>query len=406
MSASRKVLWLALLLFAAGCGRSLAPRHAGSATPSGSAAVTQAQSQTLTPRLTFRGVSVSLARDLSPRVRTNESFYVFDHGYLALDTIAAYASLEQIQWLPGGTEATTNAAGSEAIVLRSTLADPQGRGDRPTFGPGRQEVTVHAPDRAGGGDIKIFFLSGFPPCSWFAGPDPDRWPASSDGDGRAVDVLDWATFATNPAWPPDGRPYFGPDSLDYIPTRRLPPGGDFERRTFYELRGDRIYARSEGDTVRQGSWIVVVLGGYDRDSRYEPVVVPTDPALPPGFTPGSGDDPVLQSLGYVGAPIAFRTGIQTLQPGGSRLVSSFSLAFPNFDPGSFRRSPNVAGYIRAVYAGPSCVTSLAQDADGVIESLVLDPFALVALVDAGGGTPLDRQQRRHVLTFHVAPAPQ
>ena len=67
----------------------------------------------------------------------------------------------------------------------------------------------------------------------------------------------WDQLAELP-WPQDGQRYFGPDSFRFVPTLRRPLAGASTHGTFYEIYGNRIYARSEGDTVHANAWIVRV----------------------------------------------------------------------------------------------------------------------------------------------------
>jgi hypothetical protein len=273
-----------------------------------------------------------------------------------------------------------------------------------TFAPGIHLFQLQAPERAGGGLVTVFFAAGFAPGAWWAGPDPSRFPPSSDGDGRAVDVTDWSRFETRPAWPPDGRGFFGPDSFAFVPSRRRPVDDDFARRTFYEIFGDRIYARSEGDAVHQDSWVVLVNGGYDRDSPYEPAVSPLDPSLPPGFASSPDRYAVLIEQGLIGSPTAFSANVVTRLPSGQLLIPAFSVPYPSFDPSSVFFAPRVFHYWRASVPGKAYAVAIAVDAHH--QRLPASPAELVALtdlVDAGGGSPADRDRRRQVLTFHVRP---
>jgi hypothetical protein len=114
---------------------------------------------------------------------------------------------------------------------------------------------------------------------------------------------------------------------------------------------------------------------------------------------------VLQSLGFVGSPIGFQHQVSTRLPNGQVARAPRSPLYPNYDPLSFLRAPVVAGYVRAAMAGRVYVVSYATDAHQLVEAGITDPVALVALVDAGGGTPAQRLARRRILTFHVAPGP-
>jgi len=274
-----------------------------------------------------------------------------------------------------------------------------------TFPDGFLLVALEAPEAAGGGSVWLWVRVDFAPEEvWWAGPDPSRFPPSSDGDGRAVDVLDWASFSTSPAWPPDGRGAFGPDSFRVVPVARTPVNHDLERRTFYEIWGDRIYARNEGDVVHQGAWVVFVNGGFDRDSPYAPVVSADDPALPSGFA----SQPDLYSLLIardrpIGSPIGFRLVVPMRLDDGRLVLPPQTVLYPAFDPRSVFRAPHVAGYWPVPLAGTSYACVYAQDAEGRLSPAPggIDMLALTDRVDAGGGTPEERRWRRQVLRFEV-----
>jgi hypothetical protein len=393
-----------LFLVAAGCGKTLAP-DVGPKVLSDGAGVGAAGS--FTGRLKAVGAIVSLDRNFNPHVSRNEAFYVEElaPGESRTDTVPAYATVKKFEWRPAAPGQADDVSerrlgvGAPTEPATATVADPP-IGE--VLVPGIHEFLVEAPDHAGGGQRAFRLMAGFLPDAWWAGPDPDQWPASSDGDGRAVDVLDWATFTTVPAWPPDGRRYFGPDSFAYIPSVRRPPRDDFEARTFYEIYGDRIYARREGDVVHLNSWIVMVHGGWDKDSPYTPKVDAADPGLPADFASQPDRYPVLQSLGLVGSPIGFRHRLTVKLPDGTIYRPASTNLYPIFDPTSVFRRPQVAGYVKALLPGTTYVVERAQDADGLLSPDIPDPIGLVALVDAGGGSPADRIARRRVLTFRVA----
>ena len=398
---------LAVLVTSASCGKHLSTDPAGDSLLASDGAWNdpESTSRPFTVRLKVVGTVVILDRDFTPRVHRNHSFYVTSPG--PLDTVPAFGVLESIQWRPTagiGPSPVDEPIHARAAGDASSAAIPEVAEPGQVFAPGLHELTLEAPAHAGGGEVTVQLMAGFIPSTWWAGPDPDLWPASSDGDGRAVDVVNWSSFTTVPAWPPDGRPYFGPDSLDHIPSVRRPPGDDFERRTFYELYGDRIYARREGDAVHQGSWVVLVNGGCDKDSPYVPRVDPSDPGLPADFSAGSGRYPVLQSLGLVGSPIGFRNQLTVRLPDGEVLRLPQSGLYPVFDPLSPFRLPVVAGYLQASIPGRAYVVARAQDSDGLLDAAVLDPIGVVARVDAGGGTPEERLARRRIIVFDVEPA--
>ena len=393
---TRFTLVLALLL-AAGCAKPVAPvvgRSGADAASVVSDARAAAAGRAFTVRLEFVGDVVTLDRAYQPRVRHDVVFYVTPPtpGATGMDTVPAFSVLKQIQWRPA----------ARAIARPGEPApEPLARDTSRVFAPGIHEIVLDAPPRAGGGTVTVRFFVGFAPSTWWAGPDPARWPRSSDGDGRAVDVTDWVRFTTVPAWPPDGRRYFGPDSFRTLPSQRRPVGDDLDRRTFYEIYGDRIYARSEGDTVHLNSWIAFANGGFDRDSRYLPRVVAGDPALPPDFESSPALFPVLLPQGLVGSPIGFRAQLSTRLPDGTVARSATGGTYPVFDPGSVFRLPQVSGYWRAVFPGKGYLLVRAVDADGIIDPAPADPVRLADLVDSGGGTEADRLLRRRILTFTV-----
>ncbi len=171
--------------------------------------------------------------------------------------------------------------------------------------------------------------------------------------------------------------------------------------TVTEIDGNRIYARSEGDTVHLNSWIVACNGGYDKDSRYLPRVDASDPALPPGFAGRPDLYAVLLPQGLVGSPIGFRSQLSARLTSGEVIRWSSTGTYPDFEPMSVFRLPQVAAYWRALYPGKLYLVARAQDADGLSDFSFGDAVAIADLVDAGGGTPSDRLLRRRILTFYV-----
>jgi len=366
------------------------------------------------------GTIVTLGPFSRPVLNPNQAFRLMvdpPAGIPPADTVPASGWLH-LRWSRGGGHATTVAVGraSEVDASGSAPDDAAARPDGPGGGqrdstvlltPGMKVMTVAAPPEAGGGTRTLRFMVNFSPDTWWAGPDPALWPPSTDGEGaRAVDVTDWSRFATSPAWPPDGRSYFGPDSFRYLPSVRRPLGSDSRRGTFYEIYGNRIYARSEGDTVHMNSWLVLYNGGYDKDSKYLPQVDPTDPALPAGFASDPGRFPVLVDQGLMGSPIGFRSWIpMRLTPAGIKSAPAQTNLYPVFDPASVFRSPRLAGYWRSIMAGKAYALARAEDADGGLDRRITDPWALADLVDGGGGTQAQRAERRKIITFYVDKAP-
>lgn len=365
-------------------------------------------------RLHFVGDVASLSRDFQPRVERRKDFYVFVNDTLppfdapVRDTIPVGAVLKDVRWRHGhaGAAAAFANGAAEPLDEQADLLGSDGGAHGEPLPVGIRLLTLRAPKRLGSANVLVWIMVGFRPGpAWFAGPDPDRFPLSRDGDGRAVEVLDWRTFATSPAWPPDGRPYFGPDSLAFLPSARRPVHDDFDRRTFYELWHDRIYARSEGDTVHQGSWVVVPLGGYDRDSRYVPRIGDPGSTLPAGYASRPDLYPLLSAQGLRASPSGFRYTPHTKLANGQILLGSQSTEFPTWDITSVFHFPAVACYAPNPTAGKAYLSIASEDADGLVGGNRGDVVAIADRVDAGGGSPQDRLDRRSILTYHVREAP-
>jgi len=401
---------LALILFVvSSCARPVSPLG-------GRAAIAQGAGTTALPgagadtgsfivRLRFVGPIVTLDREFQPRLERNADFFVHSNGvpFASLDTVPAHSVLKDVCWrqVRNGTTGPCVPDDSVSFVddaphFGGPPSDPSGE-----FKPGVHLLHLAVPPRFGGGRISVTFFVDFLPGAWWAGPDPALFPRSSDGDGRAVDVTDWTHFTTTPAWPPDGRRYFGPDSFRFVPSQRRPVHDDFDRRTFYEIFGDRIYARSEGDTVHLNAWVVLSNGGFDRDSRYVPSVDANDPALPPGFAGQPDVFSVLLPQGLLGSPTGFRSFVPVMLADGTLLRPSETTTYPDFMPTSVFRDPHLAGYWRATYPGRAYAVAMAVDAEGLVGRLAGDPVEIVSRVDAGGGTPAERSERRQILTFFV-----
>jgi hypothetical protein len=392
-------------VFAWSCSKPVAPQPAADGGPGPEITWTGPgvrEPQTARARLRFVGPVVTLDASGRPHVEQNAVFFVdADHSLTAPpDTVPALAVLKQVRWrLP---EEDT----------QEFLVDPNPvfRYDSPNFGteyvpkPGPKVLALVVPERAGGGVVYKWYQQNFSPDWWWAGPDPSRFPPSSDGDGRAVDVLDWRTFTTVPTWPPDGRGFFGPDSFATLFSQRPPVSGDPDRRTFYEIWGDRIYARAEGDVVHEGAWLVFSLGGFDRDSPYAPRVDGPAPTLPSGYESQPDRYPLLVTQGLVGSPVGFRIRIPVRDANGGVSQPSETTTFPNFTVADIRYWPVVMGYAKAMYPGKAYAEAYAEDGHSAVGQRTLEDLIQIAdRVDAGGGSALDRLFRRRVLTFHVRP---
>lgn len=385
-------------------GGSSDPLHAQPVDPNGNSLL----------RLHFVGDVASLGPDFRPRVERRTDFYVFVNDTVprfdapVRDTIPVGAVLKDVRWRRGHAleaEALANGA-PEPLDEQPEFAGADGGAHDEPLPVGVRSLTLRAPKRLGNVNVTVFIHVGFSPrFAWFAGPDPERFPPSRDGDGRAVEVLDWRTFATSPAWPPDGRAYFGPDSLAFLPSARRPVHDDFGRRTFYELWQDRIYARSEGDTVHRGSMVVVPLGGYDRDSRYVPRIGDPGNTLPAGYASQPELYPLLRAQGLRASPSGFRYTPRIKLPNGHILLGSQSTEFPLWDVTSVFHLPVVACYAPSAVAGKAYLSIAGEDADGLVGGVRGDVVAIADRVDAGGGSPQDRLDRRSILTYHVREAP-
>ncbi|HVP14602.1 MAG TPA: hypothetical protein VMS88_03600 [Terriglobales bacterium] len=351
------------------------------------------------------GTIVTLSRDFKPLVHRRQVFPV-THEYVAgtmpVDTVPVGSHLE-VRWRPARP-----GPGAEAEAAKLRWDDGRVGGWTPPdtggYSAGPKVVTLQIPERFGGGTTTRYFMVDFAPDTWWAGPDPSLWPISN-GE-RSVAVTDWSSFTTSPAWPPDGRGYFGPDSFRFLPSVRRPVRGDFSRRTFYEIYENRIYARTEGDTVHVNSWVVLVNGGYDKDSKYVPRVDPADPALPPGYAGDPVRYAVLNDQGLAGSPIGFRLVVPwKLTPYGMRALPAQTSMYPDYRPTSVFRAPHLAGYWSMVRAGKAYALARAEDSDGLLDNQITDPIGLADRVDAGGGTEAERAERRKILTFYVDKAP-
>ncbi len=302
--------------------------------------------------------------------------------------------------------------------------------------PGAKLFTLRAIDQANGaGEATRNFFVNLLPDTWWAGPDPAQFPLSSDGEmtsngqrARAFDVNHWPGdddctapyLSLVPGQSPGSLPRgsfggtFGtPDSILYRPSKRYPPNAGQTRdkthwmKTFYEIYKNRIYARSEGDTVHANSFVVLWNGGYDKDSDYRVPADTTDPII--ASAPGSDSlcpakptltGEVIQNAGRMGSPVGFRALIVTrLTPVGLPSSPAWSPVYPNYLPGSSVRSPCLGFYAKAVKAGKAYALVRAQDADGGQDLSVSD---IISVADNPGADP---DLRRKVLTFYVDKAP-
>lgn len=399
----------AIVLLVAGCSRSLTPVLDDASTRADQAALATdvpRAPRLFRARLTFEGPTVTLDRAGRPHLRryTQYRIYSTDDVGARIDTIPAGSALVRVDWVVA--RGRGDAGGKqEFVTVDSPVVNDAARGAGGAGGTGFQvgmhRIRMTPPERVGGADAEFEFFVGFRPSMWWAGPELSRWPRSSDGDGRAVDVTDWATLRTSPALPFDGRAWFGPDSFAFVPRERLPLRADRERRTFYEIYHDRIYARAEGDTVHYDSWVVLCNGGFDRDSPYTPRVVAGDPGLPAGWSGNLDAYSLLNAQPPIGSPVAFRHQFAIRHQDDVIVRGAQTSAYPNFDPFSVFRNPQVFGYVRVIDLGKYYVQVVSEDADALRSPATLDFVGLADRVDAGGGSLADRIARRAIVTFHV-----
>jgi hypothetical protein len=269
-------------------------------------------------------------------------------------------------------------------------------GDVLPLGP--REFTLRVVDHDGAErEIRRYFFLDHAPETWIAGPDLGVLDARFGWDGppRSLAIADWN------ALPDLSGTLLSCDSLTVRPGERP------ERRTFFEIYGDRLYVRSERDTVHMNSWVVFHGGGFDADSPYEPIVGPGDPALADTLECATDGTPwTVRPDGIVGSPIGFRSRYQvTLEPPPILATAPQSVLSPNFDPASVFYSPMIGSYARVQLSGKAYFLLRAQDADGLRDQSVEDARAIVEAVDGGTGTPEQIALRHKILTFFIDQAP-
>jgi hypothetical protein len=374
------------------------------------------------------GTIVRLSASGDPILETEERHltHVYDRRVAPADTAAAYSRLD-FSW-HAELRDPSMAVGGYRFKLDETVFRSVGpsvvavsygaEADGPVVSPGTKLFTLRALDQAGGADeTSRHFVMNHAPDTWWAGPDPAQFTDAGDNeyDSHSVLVTQWPASASGSAFvtvpPLPAGSYFGLDSLAYRPSKRYPPGRDFRRRgTFYEIYKNRIYARSEGDTVHMNSFVVLWNGGYDKDSRYRIRADSTDPALRAAdgsVLPGAAIEAETQYGGRAGSPIGFRSlVVSRLTPSGLRNSPAQSTLYPVYEPASVYRSPLLGGYWRMFQAGKAYALARAEDYEGALDmSTGDDPVLLADAVDGGSGTPAQIAQRRKVLTFYVDKAP-
>ncbi|MEO5618640.1 MAG: hypothetical protein ABIS67_12805 [Candidatus Eisenbacteria bacterium] len=282
-------------------------------------------------------------------------------------------------------------------VGSSTTTASYNTGPEDAVGPGLKVFRLKAIDRAGGArETSRIFQMNIPPTTWFSGPDRSSSVWIVQGTNRFVNVPNWGAIPNLAA-----AGLMSPDSVKIMPSQRIP------RRTFYEIYGNRIYARQERDTVNMNSWVVFHNGGFDADSPYDVVYRSNDPRAP-----DSTNNPVLQIRPSNGSPIGFRSRIpMRLSPTGSATGPSQTGLYPVFDPASVSRLPAIASYWGLSQSGTAFLFARAEDGNGQLDARIgsrldLQPLAIVYAVDSTGSANPDQIALRPlILTFFVNRAP-
>lgn len=270
-------------------------------------------------------------------------------------------------------------------------------------GIGNKQFLLRAIDVAGGArtqpSTNRFFRVNFSPDTWFAGPDlpslPQGWPVGFETRryGTLRPITRWPNQQSND--PGDLTNLLGtqlsPDSFSVLPVDRP------QRKTFFEIWKDTLYARQEGDTVHMNSWVLLHAGGFDKDSPYD---VRVD-----GFAFDTTRGAVIQKRPPNGSPTGFRLFlINDLSPSGPATVFPVSPTFP-LDEVLLVPEKHVGIYLGLQQSGRVFAMMRAEDGDGDTDNRISNPKAFVDSVERGqmpsGRLPL----RSRILTFHVNRAP-
>ncbi len=234
---------------------------------------------------------------------------------------------------------------------------------------GTKIFSLRALDEASGASNRNRrFQMNMRPDSWFAGPDPSRFPLI--GRDRYIDIPSWSDAALR-ATPELAGTMMSSDSLVRLPAERS------TRETFYEIYRDRLYIRSEGDTVHMNSWVLFHGGGVDLDSPYSVKVGANDPDLANDTAFVTEPPLVVRPSGPNGSPIGMQFGYTLEQtPLGSLSVQPRGISIPVFDPADVQRgeNPAVGAYIAARTGGKMYFTVNSVDGNnGADRRVSTDP---------------------------------
>jgi hypothetical protein len=269
---------------------------------------------------------------------------------------------------------------------------------------GTKIFVLRAIDRAGGSnDSTRRFQLNFSPDSWWSGPDLDNVQYSVKPSGEKYVAL---TPGDRLPFPID-RSLFSRDSVYLLPALRP------ERRTFFELYNDTLYARAEFDTVHLNSIVVLHSGGFDRDSRYlarTSDLARMDTSATNRFPcPPLEDCPVLDPAPANGSPIGFRTWMtEALSPTNGLSLSAQTGVYPLFDPNDVFNDPQIGGYHAMIQSGKVYALTRAVDGDGDADRRISAPWTIgenIAECSQSPGATTEQKLRCKVLVFYVNKAP-
>lgn len=263
--------------------------------------------------------------------------------------------------------------------------------------PGVKVFSLRAVDQAGGArEINRRFHLNFAPDTWFAGPDTNQavYQTADRGNGkvdRYYDVTNWTSL------PQFMGSLLSCDSLQSWPAERKPS------KTFFEIYKNRLYVRSEFDTVHLNSWVLFFGGGSDKDSPYGVLSTDLDRTTD---TLVCGPSKTLRPGPANGSPIGFHAFFGTQVEYGAYSAPVQSTIIPVFDATSSFRAPRIGAYREMRRAGKVYAVLRADDGQGLFDNRIGSRAdRLVSRVDAGTGTPQDEALRSRVLTYYVGKAP-
>jgi len=264
--------------------------------------------------------------------------------------------------------------------------------------PGRKVFTLRAVDQAGGSrEINRRFQLNYAPDTWFSGPD-STWsgyasnPSPYKPRERFLDVTDWR----NGAYGPVTGSLLSCDSLQTWPAERP------QRKTFFEVYKNRLYVRSEFDTVNMNSFVILHAGGSDRDTRYDVNVTDLDRTRD---TLICGPSKTLRPGPPNGSPIGFHQYFGTAVEYGAFSAPAQGGVIPVFDATSVLRAPTIGAQGEMRRAGKVYAVVRSDDGFDYDRRINSRPDFLVNTVDAGGGTAQERALRTRVMVLYVDKAP-